>query len=339
MDSKIGVCVIGAGRAGLLHANNYRRNVPNAKLVAVVDPNEENVKHAVKELEIDKYYLNYQDALHDDEIDAVVIVTPTNYHKEIAVAAANAGKHIFCEKPMAINEDECDYMIEAAQKNNVKLQIGFMRRFDQSFNLAKEAIENGEIGDIVLVKSLTRGPSVPQEWMYDVERSNGPLAEVNSHDIDTLRWLTGGEFKSVYAIANNYRCQDISEKYPDFYDNVVLVSEFDNGKQGVIDGSVSVKYGYDARVEILGTEGVIFVGETYDKQISVCNVETGSKRPLTKTWRSLFKEAYLEEDIDFVNCIIEDSEPSVNGHDGKMAVKVVNAGNKSIKTGDKVILD
>lgn len=339
MGKTIGVCVIGAGRAGLIHANNFKKNVPNAKLVAVVDPNEETSKNAAKELEIEKYYRDYHEAFADEEIDAVIVVTPTIYHKDIVVSAANAGKHVFCEKPMAMDENECDYMIEAANNNDIKLQVGFMRRFDKSFNLAKKAIEDGEIGDVVLVKSLTRGPSTPQEWMYDIAKSNGPLAEVNSHDIDTLRWFAEGEFKSVYAVSGNYRCRDIEETYPDFYDNVVMVSEFDNGKQGIIDGAVSVKYGYDARVEIVGTNGVIFVGETYDKQISVCNVEIGSKRPLTKSWRSLFKEAYLAEDIDFIKCIIEDRKPKVDGFDGKMAVKVVNAGNKSIRTGSKVVLE
>lgn len=108
----------------------------------------------------------------------MIIACPTKFHKEITVAAANAGKHIFCEKPMAMNEEECDEMIEAAEKNHVKLQIGFMRRFDESFQEAKKMIEIGEIGEVVSVKSHTRGPSKPKEWMYDISISNGPLGEV-----------------------------------------------------------------------------------------------------------------------------------------------------------------
>ena len=107
----------------------------------------------------------------------MIIACPTKFHKEITVAAANAGKHIFCEKPMAMNEEECDEMIEAAEKNHVKLQIGFMRRFDESFQEAKKMIEVGEIGEVVSVKSHTRGPSKPKEWMYDISISNGPLGK------------------------------------------------------------------------------------------------------------------------------------------------------------------
>ena len=159
-----------------------------------------------------------------------------------------------------MNAAECDEMIGAAAENRVKLQVGFMRRFDESFMAAKEQVDLGIIGRVVLVKSLTRGPSIPQQWQYDISASNGTLAEVNSHDIDTLRWLTASEFQELHAIAGNYRCPDAREDYPDFYDNVSLLARFDNNCQGIIDGAVSVGYGYDARVEILGTKGVIFVG-------------------------------------------------------------------------------
>ena len=124
-------------------------------------------------------------------VDAVVVVTPTSLHREVVLAAAKAGKHVLCEKPMAMDVRECDDMIDACARASVKLQIGFMRRYDESFRAAKERVDAGEIGEVVLVKSLTHGPSVPQEWMYDIAKSNGPLAEVNSHDIDAARWFTG----------------------------------------------------------------------------------------------------------------------------------------------------
>jgi myo-inositol 2-dehydrogenase/D-chiro-inositol 1-dehydrogenase/scyllo-inositol 2-dehydrogenase (NAD+) len=117
---------------------------------------------------------------------------------------------------MAMTVAECRDMIDACEQHRVKLQIGFMRRFDRNFIRAKELIQDGGIGEIVSVKSLTHGPSRPHEWMYDIAKSNGPLAEVNSHDIDTLRWLTGSEVNSLYAIAGNYRCPEAREKYPDF---------------------------------------------------------------------------------------------------------------------------
>lgn len=327
----VGVCVIGAGRAGMIHAVNFKSRVPHARMAAIVEPMKETADTACKELEIDRCYTDYRQALDSDEIDAVVIVTPTAYHREIAVAAAKAGKHILCEKPMAMFENECDEMTAAADGNRVKLQIGFMRRFDESFQQARKVVESGEIGDVVLVKSNTRGPSVPQRWMYDLTKSNGPLAEVNSHDIDTLRWFTGSEFKTVYAIGGNFRCPDAAADYPDFYDNVILNAQFANGMQGSIDGAQGVEYAYDARVEILGTKGCIFLGQVQQNSITVCSKAKGVTEPAVNSWRTLFKDAYLNEDISFINSILEDSAPKVTGHDGKMAVGAVLAGNLSIK--------
>ena len=322
----------------MIHARNFRAAVPNAALTAVADPCRENVQAALQELEIEKGYEDYRELLKDEEIDAVIIVTPTKYHCEIAVEAARAGKHILCEKPMAITVEECEIMEEAAARYHVKLQVAFMRRFDSAFMEARSVVDAGDIGDVVMVRSNTRGPSIPKPWMYDISKSNGPLAEVNSHDIDTLRWFTGSEFKTVYAMGGNYRCPDAREEFPDFYDNVILSAGFENGMQGMIDGAQGVLYGYDARVEILGTMGCIFLGKTQERPITVCRSDMHRYESFTNSWKFLFKDAYLEEDMDFVDCILTDREPKVTGHDGKMAVKVVNAGNLSITSGKIITL-
>lgn len=330
VDKKIGVCVIGSGRAGRIHMKNFAWGIPQARLAAVVDPVEEAAASAKKDFEAAHMYLDYRQALENPDVDAVVVVAPTIYHHEIVMAAAEAGKHILCEKPMAMTVEECDDMIAAVDKNGVKLQLGFMRRYDTNFMAAKEKIDEGAIGEVVLVKSLTHGPSIPQRWQYDIAKSNGPLAEVNSHDIDTLRWFTGSEFQELYAIAGNYRCPEAKAEFPDFYDNVVMNASFANGMQGAIDGAVSVRYGYDSRTEVLGTKGILFVGTLKDNTVVVCDHESGVASPIIKSWRNLFTEAYLREDTDFIDCITEDRQPKVTGLDGKMAVRVVNAGNQSI---------
>lgn len=129
-----------------------------------------------------------------------MVVTPTKYHCEIVLEAARAGKHILCEKPMAMTVEECAAMEAETARCGVKLQMAFMRRFDQSFMQAKRVVDSGAVGDVVMVRSNTRGPSIPKPWMYDISRANVRWAEVNSHDIDTLRWFTGSEFASLYAI-------------------------------------------------------------------------------------------------------------------------------------------
>lgn len=314
----------------MIHAINFKSRVPNAKIIAVADPVREAAEKACSELGIDKCYLSYKDALEDREVDAVVVVAPTVFHREIVVAAA--GKHVLCEKPMAMDENECDDMIKACSDNKVKLQLAFMGRFDESFVDAKKVIDSGEIGNVVMVRSNTRGPSIPQKWMYDIDKSNGPLAEVCSYDIDTVRWFTGGEFKTIYAIGGNYRSPEALPDYPDFYDNVVMSASFANGMQGSIDGAQGVGYGYDARVEILGTKGIIFLGQVHEKTIVTCTGNKGMVRPAMNSWSYLFREAYVAEDIDFVQSILEDRQPRVTGLDGKMAVKVFKAGNLSIRS-------
>jgi myo-inositol 2-dehydrogenase/D-chiro-inositol 1-dehydrogenase/scyllo-inositol 2-dehydrogenase (NAD+) len=338
-SDKLGVCVIGAGRAGLIHAVNFAKGIKNARLTAIAEPTRETAEQACMELEVERHYRDYRQALEDDAVDAVVVVTPTAYHRDIVVAAADAGKHILCEKPMAMTVAECDEMIAATEKSNVVLQIGFMRRFDRSFVYAKEQIKQGAIGDVVLVKSLTRGPSIPQPWQYDIAKSNGPLAEVNSHDIDTLRWFTESEFEQAYAIAGNYRCPEARQEFPDFYDNVVMVATFANGMQGNIDGAVSVRYGYDARLEVVGTEGVLFVGRLDQSGVVTCNRSNGLNAPAVASWRNLFTEAYRYEDQGFVDAVLNGTSPAVTGSDGKMAVKVVNAGNQSILEKRPILLN
>lgn len=338
MKDIVNLCLIGAGRAGMIHARNFGSRVPHARMVSVCDPSEEACRAAVQELGIEAYLTDYREALKDERIDAVVVVTPTAFHKDIVVAAARAGKHILCEKPMAMTGEECQEMINAARENHVKLQVGFMRRFDASFMRAKEILESGEIGDLVLVKSLTRGPSIPRPWMYDIRKSNGPLAEVNSHDIDTMRWLSGSEFKTVFALADNYRCEEAKKEFPDFYDNVILNTRFENGVLGCLDGAQGVGYGYDARVEILGTRGSIMLGDLQDKTTVTYTRNKGKASDVVQSWMFLFREAYVNEDISFVEAVREDSQVKVTGQDGLMAVRVVNAGNESIVTGRVVEL-
>ena len=327
----IGICVIGGGRAGMIHARNFAAGrVPGAALTALVEPVDEARLNACRELGLARSYGDYRDALASPNVDAVVVATPTTYHREIVVAAVEAGKHVLCEKPMAMNAEECDEMIAAAERAQTKLQIGFMRRFDAGFVAAKERIDAGEIGRVVLVKSLTHGPSTPKPWMYDIRKSNGPLAEVNSHDIDTIRWFAESEFEEVYAIGGNYRSPDAREQFPDFYDNVILSARLKNGTQGSISGAQGVRYGYDARCEILGEEGLISVGGLAGNRV-VTHTAAGMTAPIVQSWVGLFLEAYRAEDEAFVQCIQEDREPRPGGKDGRAAVMVVNAGNRSIK--------
>ena len=332
-------CLIGAGRAGMLHARNIAFNIKNSELVGIVDNDEEKLDSCGDELGVRNRFRKVDDALSWGKFDAVVIVTPTFLHRDIAVKCADAGKHIFCEKPMAITVDEAMEMIQSARRNNVKLQIGFMRRFDPPFVRAYELIREGKFGEIMIIKSVGRGPGLPPPWTYDISRSNGMLGEVNSHDFDSTRWLAGSEYKRVYAEAVNRKLGELKKEYPDFYDNAVCVFRFKNDVIGSIDGTCPAEYGYDARTEILLTKGLIQIGEVSDGALLTCNINGRVEKNAFKSWRNRFREAYVEEMKSFIKSILNDTEPEVSGFDGLAAVKAVIAANRSIKTGRPVELD
>jgi myo-inositol 2-dehydrogenase/D-chiro-inositol 1-dehydrogenase/scyllo-inositol 2-dehydrogenase (NAD+) len=218
---KVKFCLIGAGRAGMVHARNYEFEIANTEIVVVVDTNKKVAEEAAKELSANSFFIEFEEALSSEEFDAVCIGVPAFVHAEAVIKAAEAGKHIFCEKPLSSTLEEANQMEKAVRRNQVKFQIGFMRRFDQNFLKAKKIIEQGEIGTPILVKSVGRGPGLPPKWYCDIKRSNGLLAEVNSHDFDSMRWLIGSDYEQVYAIADNFKCPQYKVEYPDFYDTVV----------------------------------------------------------------------------------------------------------------------
>lgn len=332
IKSKVGICLIGCGRAGMIHGRNFMNKVAGAQITAVVDAVEEAAKAAADELSVDAWYTDYKQILDNDVIDAVIIACPTNLHRDIVVDCANAKKHIFCEKPMAMNTRECDEMIASCRKNNVKLQIGFMRRHDTGFKEAKRLLDSGAIGDLVQIHSCTRGPSKPRPWMYDLRKSNGILAELNSHDLDSIRWFAGSEVKELYAVGGNFRNPEAAAEYPDYYDSVLMNGVFENGVQFSIDGAAYVQYGYDSKMEIIGTKGVIQVGRSEANSVRCTTPEKGTFIQFINSWMSLFADAYLAEDISFIQAILSDAEPAVTGKDGKAAVRLVEMGNLSIKT-------
>ena len=330
--------MIGAGRAGMVHAKNIVFNTPKAELVSMVDKNEQQLKERGEELGVKNLFTSIDEALSKDLFDAVVIGAPTFTHKEYAIKCAEAKKHIFCEKPMAVTEDEAKAMVDAAQRNNVKLQIAFMRRFDSLFQNAKDIIDSGDLGEPIIIKSLARGPGLPAPWYFDISRSNGLLAEILSHDFDSTRWFTGSEYKRVFAEAVNKKTPDIKEKYPDFYDNVVCTVRMKNDVIGTFDSTCPADYGFDVRGEVVLSKGLILIGEVKDEAILTCDVKGVLKGSAFKSWRIRFRDAYIKEINSFTDAILNDTPPLVTGHDGLAAVEVVVAANKSVKTGMPVVL-
>jgi len=326
-------CLIGAGRAGMVHARNIAFNIKNAELTAIVDSDRKVAAEHGAELGVTNLYTDLDESLASGLFDAVVVVTPTYTHRDIVIRCAEARKHVFCEKPMSVRPEEALGMIDAVERSGVKLQIGFMRRFDPPFLRAREIIESGELGEVMLIKSVGRGPGLPPPWTYNVAESNGLLGEVNSHDFDSTRWLAGSEYQRVYAEAVNRKVGKLKKEFPDFYDNVVCTVRFKNEVIGTIDGTCPVDYGYDARTEIVLTGGLISIGEVKDSAFFSCDVKGVINEHAWKSWRNRFKEGYLDELRSFITSVLEDTPTRVTGQDGLAAVEAVVAANRSLKSG------
>jgi scyllo-inositol 2-dehydrogenase (NAD+) len=332
---KIRICLAGAGRAGEVHGDIYFFYIPGVIIAAVFDTDISKARNLANKYNISEKFVfdSFEDALSYCEFDAAVITTPTFTHCRYTEMSARKKIHVFCEKPMAITEEDCDKMISICEKENVELQLGFMRRFDAGFVRAKYMIESGEIGEPLILKSVGRGPGLPGKWALDIKNSNGNLAEVNSHDFDAIRWLSGSEYKRVYAVAKNSKNPEISKEYPLFYDNAIVSVTMKNEVFGMIDSVCPCDYGYDARAEIVGTKGVLFVGSLQEYTIVTCTREKGIFAPQVLSWKKRFHDAYMAEDRHFIDCIINGSKPSVTGIDGKKAVAAVVAANESLLKG------
>jgi myo-inositol 2-dehydrogenase/D-chiro-inositol 1-dehydrogenase/scyllo-inositol 2-dehydrogenase (NAD+) len=332
------VCLVGAGRAGFVHASNVRQHTAAAEIAAIVDGEPDRARKMAGAVG-GAPFPTLGEAIAGAQLDAVVIATPTHIHRDLAIEALNAGLHVFCEKPMALTAAECDDMIEAAQAADLVLQLGYVRRFQPEFVEAKARIEQGEIGDVMLVKSLTRGPGLPPAWAHDLALSNGMLAEVNSHCFDSVRWLAASDIVRVYAEVTNRKGARLGVTAESFYDNAVVSLRFANEAIGTIDGVCPAGYGYDGRVEVVGTEGLIMIGDVEGMPlITAVDRGKGGVRPTHKTWPERFSWGYVREINAFVEAVRTGAAPAVTGLDGKRAVEAVVASNRSWQEGRPVEL-
>ena len=328
--SSVNICMVGAGRVGKLHSGTIQQYVPNATVTVLVDPVEQILVETANQFGVDQRFTSLEQAVDKAKFDAVVITTPTFTHRDLAVFAGEAGKHVFLEKPMAMNLVECDEIIATTEEKGLVLQLGFMRRFDPEFLTAAERIHAGEIGEPMLIKSLTHGPGLPPAWANDLKTSNGMLAEVNSHDLDCVRWLVGSDIERIYVETANFKGAERGVTAEHFYDNMLATLKFESGALGNISGVCPCDYGYDARVEIVGKNGIMQIGSMQGMDVVVCiDREQGLVTPIYRRWPERFAWGYIHEIQHFINCVQTQQPARVSGVDGRWAVAGVLAGTKS----------
>jgi myo-inositol 2-dehydrogenase/D-chiro-inositol 1-dehydrogenase len=325
MARKINVGIVGAGRIGRVHAQNLAFRIPEANVIAVADVVVEAAERLATDLQIPAVYKDHQAMLDDPQIEAVVICSSTDTHAQVMEDAAAAGKHIFCEKPIALDLARIDHALEAVNNARVKLQVGFNRRFDPSFKRVRDMVATGELGAPHILRITSRDPQPPP--LSYVKVSGGIFLDMTIHDFDMARYLIGSEVEEIYA-AGSVLVDPAIGSVGDI-DTAVITLHFTNGTLGTIDNSRQAVYGYDQRVEVFGSKGMALVAnKTPDEVVHSDADGVHSARPLY-FFVERYTEAYVEEMREFIQCILEDKTPPVTGVDGRIPVVMGYTAQKS----------
>lgn len=324
---KIGI--IGAGRIGKVHLESISYHVKNATVTAMADPfmNEETEK-LIRSYGVSKVTKDYKDILNDKDIDAVLVCSSTDTHAAISIEAINAGKHVFCEKPVDHSIEKIQAVADALKEHpNIKFQVSFNRRFDHNFAAIRKAYDDGKIGEAHILKITSRDPEPPNPAYIKV--SGGIFLDMTIHDFDMACFLTDSDVEELYV--NSAVLVDPAIGEQGDVDTAIITMKMANGALAVIDNSRKAAYGYDQRAELFGSKGMVATSNDTVSSAVISNADgvTGEK-PLF-----FFLERYMgsfsEEMRQFTEAVINDTEVPVGIHAGLQSVKIGLAARKSVE--------
>lgn len=324
-SKKLSIGIIGAGRIGKVHAETLAFRIPEAAPLAIADPNRRAAQDIADHCGIAHVTGASQDILSNPTIEAVLICSPTDTHTDLIIQAARAGKHIFCEKPIDHSLAKIDRALAEVEKAGVKFQVGFNRRFDANFARVRAAVTNGEIGTPHLIHIISRDPAPPP--ISYIKVSGGIFLDMTIHDFDMARFLIGDEVESIYTAAA-VRVDPEIGKAGDL-DTALMVLHFKNGVIGSIDNSRKAVYGYDQRVEILGSSGAIATGNCYPNQAVISTAKAVGRDLPLNFFMERYTESFVNEIRAFVRAVLENKPAPVSGHDGRCSVAIGIAARKS----------
>lgn len=327
MNKKLRFGLLGAGRIGRVHAETLAFRLPEAEIAAIADVNREAAQAVAARCGIPRVVSSAEEIFADNSVDAVLICTSTDTHAGLIVQAAEAGKHIFCEKPVSLSLEKIDSSLAAVKKAGVQLQVGFNRRFDSNFARVRQAVKAGEIGTPWLMHIISRDPAPPP--ISYLGPSGGLFLDMMIHDFDMARFLIGDEVEEIYAAGAVLVDPAIGEAGD--IDSAIVTLHFRSGAIGTIDNSRKATFGYDQRVEILGSKGKIATKNRYPNQVVV----SGDKSVYTDLPLPFFMERYTEsfaaELAAFTRSVLEGAPVPVTGADSRVPVVMALAAGKSLK--------
>ena len=319
--------IIGAGRIGKLHADNLLSRVEGARLKAITDPFLDEEWAASRNIPVTGK--DHRIMLDDPEIDAILIGSPSVEHAPQLIECAEAGKHIFCEKPIALDPEIIRNALAEVDKSGVKLQVGFNRRFDPNFSAVQQQVSSGALGEPHIIRITSRDPAPPPADY--VAGSGGMFLDMTIHDFDMARFLSGSEVTEVHAYGAVLVDPEIG-KAGDI-DTAVISLKFANGALGIIENSRKAVYGYDQRVEVFGSKGTVLADNNTPTSMVIFN-ESGTIRdkPLY-FFLERYEKAFVAEMKAFVDAVREKTPTPVSGNDGLATVLIALAAKQSLKSG------
>ncbi|TBL70869.1 inositol 2-dehydrogenase [Paenibacillus thalictri] len=332
--AKLTVGIIGAGRIGRLHAEHLSRNAQvEIRMISDVFVSDE-LSAWAEGLGISRVTSDYKEIMQDQDIQAVFICSSTNTHVPFITEAAQAGKHIFCEKPISLDYRQTMEALQAVEQAGVLLQTGFNRRFDHNFKRVRELVQGGKIGQPHLIKITSRDPAPPSHDYVKV--SGGLFMDMAIHDFDMARYVSGSEVVEVYA-QGAVLVDPVIGELGDI-DTAVISLKFANGALGVIDNSRKAVYGYDQRVEVFGSEGSVCTNNDFPNTAEI-STQNGIYRDNPKFFfLERYHESYIDETAQFIASILNGEKVPVDGHDALQAEKIAFAAKTSLLEGRPVKL-
>jgi scyllo-inositol 2-dehydrogenase (NAD+) len=325
---KLNVGLIGLGRLGKVYARDLSSRLAETRLTAVADVNAALAAEVASEFEVPKSYGDPRELLNDPGVDAAVIVSPTHTHRDVVVAAMEARKPTFCEKPLALSLEECRAMQAAVEMSGTFFQMGFMRRFDPGYAAAKRQIDEGRIGRPVVFKSTSRDPFPPSLEYANPKSSGGILVDMGIHDFDLARWFMG-DVQSVSAVGGVLAYPELATVGD--IDNAIATLVFADGRLGVIDLTRNGCYGYDIVTELLGTEGTVRVGYLRETPVLMMTKNSVS-HDTVPYFMERFERAYTLQLQNFAQNVLHERRPPVTIRDGVEALRVALAATSACKS-------
>lgn len=330
---EFGVAVLGAGRIGMLHAENIMSAIPGLALKVIADPVPEAIEAARERFGVEVEE-DWQAAVQDSDVDAVIICSPTNQHAGQIKEAAASGKHIFCEKPIDRGLESIDELLEHVEEQGVKFQTGFNRRFDRNFASLQNRILEGEIGDLWMLKVASRDPELPP--LSYLQDSGGLFFDMAIHDFDMVRFLAGAEIQEVAACGSALVSEETEEAGD--VDTALTTVRFENGVLSLIDNCRQAAYGYDQRVEAHGRDGMLMADNELTDTVTFADSSGFHRKPLPHFFLERYHNAYVRE-LETFRDALEGAPVAVSGFDGRQAVLAAIAADKSLNERRTVTLD